>query len=65
MMGVSTEDNMPDQVSPITARVAISGILEWRDAEGNIIKTTELKGSLPLVNLSEPEGTQDASDDRE
>jgi hypothetical protein len=29
-------------------RLGISGTLEWRDKDGNILGTTELSGSVPL-----------------
>ena len=38
-------------VTPIGARLGISGVLECKDATGAVIKTIEIKGSLPLSDL--------------
>lgn len=54
------------KLAPIGGRLGISGTLEWRDKDGNIIKTTELKGSLPLDTLQPAEKeAEDGPDDRE
>ena len=39
------------QTKPIGAKLNIAGTLEWRDKDGNILKTTELRGSVPLSEL--------------
>ena len=36
---------------PMTARLQIAGTLEWRDKDGNILSTTQLRGSIPLSQL--------------
>lgn len=45
----------------INARLGIAGTLECRDADGNIIKTIEFTGSLPL-DLSNEQGADDGAD---
>lgn len=32
----------------VGARLNLSGTLEWRDKDGNILKTTTISGSVPL-----------------
>lgn len=32
----------------IGAKLNISGTLEWRDKDGNILSTTEIRGAIPL-----------------
>lgn len=39
------------QAKPMTAKLQIAGTLEWRDKDGNILKTTELRGAIPLDQL--------------
>lgn len=34
-------------------KVSVSGTLEFRDANGNVIETVEMAGSLPLANTDE------------
>ena len=36
-----------------TAKLAISGTIEYRDADGNIIKTVPINGSIPLEELND------------
>ncbi len=36
---------------PMTAKLQIAGTLEWRDKDGNILKTTEIRGAIPLSKL--------------
>lgn len=52
---------------PITARLGIAGVLECRDADGNVIKTIELLGSLPLTDeqAQQLQGATDGTDDSE
>jgi hypothetical protein len=47
--------NVPE---PIAAKLVISGIFECRDADGNLIKTIELKSEVPL-NLTEQDNHGD------
>jgi hypothetical protein len=35
----------------VGGRLGISGTLEWRDKDGNILGTTELSGSVPLEQV--------------
>ena len=51
-------------IRPITGRLGLSGTFECRDAEGNILKTIEFTGSLP-IDLSNEEGADDGADDSE
>lgn len=48
-------------------RLGISGTLEWRDKDGNILGTTELSGSVPLDQVEligeEAETKEQESDD--
>jgi hypothetical protein len=37
--------------NPVGARLGISAVLEFRDAEGNIIKTVDCAASIPLSDL--------------
>jgi hypothetical protein len=32
----------------VAGRVAVTGVLEYRDKDGNVIKTVEVTGSLPI-----------------
>lgn len=36
---------------PMTAKLQIAGTLEWRDKDGNILSTTQLRGAIPLDQL--------------
>jgi hypothetical protein len=36
-------------MKPIGAKLNISGTLEWRDKDGNILKTTTISGAVPLA----------------
>lgn len=36
------------QAKPMHARLNLSGTLEWRDKDGNILSTTTIRGSVPL-----------------
>lgn len=36
------------QTKPMNARLNLSGTLEWRDKDGNILSTTTISGSVPL-----------------
>ena len=36
-------------------RLGISGTLEWRDKDGNILGTTTLSGSIPLSEIENGE----------
>lgn len=42
---------MTNKVKQMAAKLQISGVLEWRDKDGNILSTTELHGNLPLSQL--------------
>lgn len=44
--------NIPE---PVNAKIVISGTFEFRDAAGNVVKTMELKGEVPLSDLQEKE----------
>jgi hypothetical protein len=33
----------------VEARIGISGTLEWKDKDGNILATSEIRGSIPLA----------------
>ena len=35
----------------MAARLGISGVLEYKDKDGNVIGTTEIRGSLPLADI--------------
>jgi hypothetical protein len=35
----------------IGAKLGISGTLEFRDAQGNVLKTVEMSGAIPLEQL--------------
>jgi hypothetical protein len=37
-------------MKPIGAKLNISGTLEWRDKDGNILKTTTISGAVPLAD---------------
>ncbi len=37
-----------DEIKTVKARLNVSGNLEYRDKEGNIIKTVAVNGSIPL-----------------
>jgi hypothetical protein len=32
----------------VAGRVAVTGVLEYKDKDGNVIKTVEVTGSLPI-----------------
>jgi hypothetical protein len=50
--------------APMTAKIGISGVLEYRDAEGNVIKTVEVSGALAVPGLDETNlETKDGLDD--
>jgi len=51
--------------APMTAKIGISGVLEYRDAEGNVIKTVEVSGALAVPGLDEILETKDGLDDCE
>lgn len=42
---------MTPHSAQIGARLRLSGTLEFKDAEGNVLKTMELTGSVPLEEL--------------
>jgi hypothetical protein len=42
----------------VAGRVAVSGVLEYKDKDGNVIKTVEVSGSLPIQ-----QGADDGVDD--
>jgi hypothetical protein len=49
----------------MTAKIQISGVLEYRDAEGNVIKTVDVSGALavPETELNpEPEADNGLDD---
>lgn len=46
----------------VEGRVQVNAVFECRDKDGNIVKTIELTGSVPLAQLTEPE---DGTDNRE
>ena len=50
------------QEAGIKARVQVSGLIECRDKDGQIVKTIEFKGSAPL---SENKEQQDGMDNHE
>ena len=33
------------------AKLGISGVLEFRDAQGNLLKTVQMTGSIPLSDV--------------
>lgn len=37
--------NVPE---PISAKLVVSGVFECRDKDGNLLKTIEVKGEIPL-----------------
>lgn len=39
------------ETKPLTAKLNIAGTLEWRDKDGNVLGTTELRGAFPLDQL--------------
>lgn len=39
------------QVNQTSARLVLSGTLEFRNAAGEVIKTTEMRGAVPLDDL--------------
>lgn len=39
----------------VGGRLGISGTLEWRDKDGNILGTTTLSGSIPLSEIENGE----------
>jgi hypothetical protein len=41
----------PPNTAAIGARLNVSGTLEWRDAQGNVLRTTHLSGQVPLESL--------------
>jgi hypothetical protein len=42
----------------VAGRVAVTGVLEYKDKDGNVIKTVEVSGSLPIQ-----QGADDGVDD--
>ena len=53
---------------PMAAKLEIRGAFECRDADGNVIKTIELQGSIPLTDEQAQElskGAEDGADDSE
>jgi hypothetical protein len=44
----------------VAGRVAVSGVLEYRDKDGNVIKTVEVTGSLPIQG--EDDGVDNGSE---
>jgi hypothetical protein len=48
-----------------TARIAIAGTLEYRDADGNVIGTATMTGTLPLTpaHADEAEDSHGLDDD--
>lgn len=42
----------------LVGRLGISGTFECRDAEGNVLKTIELSGSIPLSDAGQVEAAQ-------
>lgn len=41
---------MPYQTD-MGAKLGISGVLEFRDSQGNLLKTVQMTGSIPLSDL--------------
>jgi hypothetical protein len=39
--------------SRMAAKIQISGVLEYRDAEGNVIKTVDVSGALAVPETDE------------
>lgn len=37
--------------STMGAKLGVSGVLEYRDAAGTLLKTVEIKGAIPLSSL--------------
>ena len=57
-----------NDVKPLAGRLGVSGVLEFLDKDGNVLKTTEIKGSVPLNEEQAAEvikelGKTDGSDD--
>jgi hypothetical protein len=48
--------NVPE---PISAKLVISGTFECRDADGNLVKTIELKSEVPLTDLQQEQANGD------
>ena len=51
--------------APITGQIGISGSFESRDADGNILKVIDFKGTLPLSSLQPETENDDGADDSE
>lgn len=47
------------QEAGISARVQVCGTLEFKDAQGNVVKTIEFKGAAPLTQEQENEDGMD------
>ena len=46
------------EAQPINMQVGISGVFEFRDAEGNLVKTVEINTVLPVTELEAEDGNQ-------
>jgi hypothetical protein len=56
---VKVEDLMPGGwAAGAKGKVGVSGTLTFRDKDGNVVKTMELNGSVPL------QGAEDGTDNR-
>lgn len=51
-----------EQKAELKATVEMRGAFECRDKDGNVVKVIEFKGSVPLVQLKEPENGTDRSE---
>ena len=65
---------MTTSTTSVGARLGLSGTLEFKDAHGNVLKTVDFTGSVPLDDagltveqaqeLITKQGAEDGSDDR-
>jgi hypothetical protein len=46
------------ETQPINMQVGVSGVLEFRDADGNLIKTVEVNAVIPVTELEATDGNQ-------
>lgn len=49
------------EAQTMDAKVVITGVLEFRDDEGNLVKTTEIRAEVPMSDLMKPENADERS----